>query len=369
VPNADPSAFGPTLAKLRRARGLTQEKVAERIPTYYSDAGVYGRIERGERRPDRDAAVAIVINGLLIREISEINRIVQMAGYESLSAGEIETLGLAQAATEPPERPAPPVTMSREPWRDWTSASILIGSLTLAGLIALLVPGHAPFALLIGCLYAALYVVSLFLENAFDPERFPTTRTAVSTFALMFVSSTVALATDRILVDSGNAFALLYSLAIFLLAGMAQFALVRRSLPESAIVPATFQTQTAQSAHVKNTSYFLLLVLLFWLPPFHWVATLARELRSGHADWVRQMLAQDLIVGRGVLALSVRWLLGLLLAMVLIAWYMGAHLLDNLRPHVRLNSFTLLFYLRAFLYFLLCLLCIGWYAYSLSELA
>ncbi len=55
--------------------------------------------------------------------------------------------------------------------------------------------------------------------------------------------------------------------------------------------------------------------------------------------------------------------------MFIIAGYMGAHLLDNLRPHARLNSFTLLFYLRALLYFLLCLVCIGWFAYALSELA
>jgi transcriptional regulator with XRE-family HTH domain len=369
VPNADPGALGRTLAKLRLARGFTQQQVAARIPTYYSDAGAYGRIERGERHPDRDAVIAILVRGLLIGEIAEINRVIEMAGYGPLGADEIETVGLAQTARELPEEPASPVILCHNLRRDWRSAGILVGSLALAALIALLIPGHAPFALLSSFVYAALYVVSLYLESAFEPEGLPAARTAMLTFAVVSVSSTAALATDRTLVDSGNSFALLCSLGIFLLAGILQFAIVRRALREFAIVPATFQTRTAQSAHLKNTSYFLLIVLVFWLPTFHSVATLAREARSGHVDWVRHMLMQDLMLGRGLLALSVRWLLGLLLIMLLTALYMGARLLDNLRPDARLNSFTLLFYLRALLYFLLCLLCIGWYAYSLGEFA
>jgi len=43
VPNADPGAFGRTLASLRRTRGWTQEQVAARIPTYYGDAGAVSK--------------------------------------------------------------------------------------------------------------------------------------------------------------------------------------------------------------------------------------------------------------------------------------------------------------------------------------
>lgn len=368
MPNADPGAFGRTLAKLRRARGYSQQDVAGRISTYYSEAGTYGRVERGERYPEREKVVAILVHGILIREIAEINRVLQLAGYEALSADEIVTLGLKPADTGTSEETPPPVTQPVNPRRDWPPAGILLGSLALGGWIAWLIPSYAPFVLVTSCLYAGLYVVSLYLESALDPKIFPT-RAAVYTFALVYLSSTSALATDTALVDSGNGSALLLSLTIFLLAAISQFAIVRRALPESAIVPATFQTRTAQGAHLKNTSYFLLIVVVFWLPSFHAVVTLSRELQLGHADWVRQVLAQDLMVGRGLLALSVRWLLGLLFATFLIAWYMGAHLLDNLRSHDQLNSFTLLFYLRAFLYFLLCLLCVGWYAFSLSEFA
>src|SRR5436309_2982386 len=66
LPHADAASFGQTLAKLRLARGYTQSQVVGRILTYYRDASTYGRIERGERHPDRDAAIAILIQGLLI---------------------------------------------------------------------------------------------------------------------------------------------------------------------------------------------------------------------------------------------------------------------------------------------------------------
>ena len=362
--NTHPDTLGPALAKLRRARGWTQDEVARRIPTYYGDGGAYGRIEREERHPDRDALLAILLNGLLLTDATDINRVLQLAGYNVLTADEKQKLGPSRA----PDEPVFQTASSRNPILTWPSAATLMAALVAAGLLSWLVREHALFAFLSSCHYAALYVVSLYLESAFNPERILTTRTALHLFAFMAISSIAALAIDRALVDSGNEFALLFSLAILIAAAVSQFAIARRVLPPAALVPATFQTQTAQSAHLKNTGNFLLIVLFFWLPPFHCVVSLTREARLGQGDWVRQVSGHNLMVGRGVLALSVPCLLGLLLVMFLIALYMGAHLLESLRPQVQLNSFALLFYLRALLYFLLCLLCIGWYAYSLSEL-
>lgn len=363
--NTNPDTLGSALAKLRRARGWTQDEVARRIPTYYSDGGAYGRIEREERHPDRDALLAILLNGLLVTDAADINRVLQLAGYDVLTAGERGKLGAESAADEPADQ----TTSSRNPILTWPSVVTLVASLVGAALISWLIPGHALVTFLTGCHYAALYVVSLYLESALNPERILTTRTALHMFAFMAITSTVSLATDHALVDSGNDFALPFALAIFIVAAVSQFAIARRVLPEAAVVPAAFQTQTAQTAHLKNTGNFLLIVLFFWLPPFHCVMTLSREARLGHGDWVRQMLGQILMFGRGVLALSVACLLGLLLVMFLIALYMGAHLLENLRPDgQQLNSYMLLFYMRAFMYFLLCLLLIGWYAYSLSQL-
>jgi len=67
---------------------------------------------------------------------------------------------------------------------------------------------------------------------------------------------------------------------------------------ESVVVPTNFQAHTAQAAHLKNTVYFLVIVLLFWLPPFHCVAVLRREIYAGHAASVREILAHQLLHGR-----------------------------------------------------------------------
>jgi transcriptional regulator with XRE-family HTH domain len=363
VPPADGKAVGRALAKLRSARGFTQQEVAARIPTHYSDASTYGRIERSERYADRDTLIAILVRGLSVSDVSEINRLLQLADFQALSPEEVEQCKLAPSET---------IAAKTEPGQrrhsDWLSAGILSGTAVLAGLIALLVPRHAVFVVVSSCLYAALYVVSLYLESAFEPERLRPKATVAICFCIIALSSAAALAADRLLVDSGNSLALLPSLVIFLLAAIGQFLVVRPTLPETAIVPASFQTRTAQAAHLKNTGYFLLIVVLFWLPSFHCISTLERELGRGHSDWVRQVLEHDLMLGLGLLALSVRCLLLLLLSLFVVSLVMAYPLLDNLRPHARLNNYTILFYLRAFLYFLSCLACIGWYAYSLSAL-
>ncbi len=147
------------------------------------------------------------------------------------------------------------------------------------GLIAVSIPSHATFALLSSALYARFtwchFTWKAHSTRNIAPER----ALATITFAFISVTSIMALATDRALVGSGGEFALLFSLGIFLLAGVTQFVLFHRALAESVIVTARFQTLTAQSAHLKNTSYFLLIVVLFWLPSFHSIMTLSREAR------------------------------------------------------------------------------------------
>jgi transcriptional regulator with XRE-family HTH domain len=373
MPAADPLALGLELTRLRLARGLTRARVVDRIPTYYADAGTYGRVERGERHPDRQVVIAILVQGLLLRDHRELDRVLQLAGFEGLTAEELEDLQLEPSESQPVGGAKVGLRRSISNVRpygltSWTSAVVLTGSTALTALTATLAQGHSLYVLLTSCLYGALYVISLYLERAFDPESGWMNGIAPRLYGLIAVTSSGALATDRLLVDSHNLLALWISLMIFALAALIQFLIARPGLSENAVVQATFQTQTAQSAHLKNTSYFLLIVVLFWLPPYHCVATLSREIQAGHADWVRQEVERDLMLGRGLIALSVRWLLFLLAVIFLISLYMAHHLLDELKPHPRLNSYTILFYLRAFLYFLLCLICIGWYAYSLNEL-
>jgi transcriptional regulator with XRE-family HTH domain len=376
VPPADAGALGRALAKLRVARHLTQEDVARRVSTYYSEAGSYGRVERAERHPDRDRLIAILVQGLSVSDLGEINRILGLADYDGLTEQEVGQLGLSLSRSAEPEAAAL-VSQHRQglsalfadPHWGLFSAGLVVGSFVLVSAMAALAPGQSLFLLVTSCLYAALYVTSVYLEGAFEPALVQPAATAALCFGFVAITSAAALAMDRILVNSGNPLALLVSLMAFLVAGVVQFFVVRSSLSEHAVVQANFQTRTAQAAHLKNTGYFLLIVVVFWLPSSHSVSTLEREVRAGHVSWVRQVVAQDLILGRGILALSVRWLLLLLFSTLLISLYMGYRLLDNLRPHPRLNAYSILFYLRALLYFALCLICVGWYAFSLSELA
>jgi transcriptional regulator with XRE-family HTH domain len=355
---------------------LTQEEIARRVSTYYSDAGAYGRVERGQRHPDRDALIAILVQGLSVSDLDEINRILALADYNVLTKQEAGQRGLSLSLSADPEVAAL-VSQYRQglgalfanPHWGLFSAGLVVGSFVLVGAMAALVAGQSLFVLVTCCLYAALYLTSVYLEGAFEPALVQPAATEALCFGFVATTSAAALAMDRILVNSGNPLALLLSLIVFLVAAVLQFFIVRSSLSEDAVVPANFQTRTAQAAHLKNTGYFLLIVVVFWLPSFHCASTLAREIRAGHVGWVRQVITQDLILGRGILALSVRWLLLLLFTTFLISLYMGYRLLDNLRPHPRLNAYSILFYLRALLYFALCLICVGWYAYSLSELA
>ena len=95
MPLADAGALGRALAKLRVAQHLTQEDVARRVSTYYSEAGSYGRVERGQRHPDRDPLIAILTHGLSVSDLGEVNHILGLADYEGLTEQEVGQLGLS----------------------------------------------------------------------------------------------------------------------------------------------------------------------------------------------------------------------------------------------------------------------------------
>jgi hypothetical protein len=179
----------------------------------------------------------------------------------------------------------------------------------------------------------------------------------------------IALAIDARLARTGVPAALPLSLAVFLLAAAAQWAIARSALSESAVVPTSFQAHTAQAAHLKNTIYFLVIVVLFWLPPFHCVAVLRREIQSGHAASVREILTHHVLLGRDFASFSVEWLWSGLLFLLLLVIPMAARLLENLKSGPRLNTFTALFYLRGVLYFLLILICLFWYSAAIASLS
>jgi transcriptional regulator with XRE-family HTH domain len=370
----DPQAFGGALAEIRKSKGLTQKAVADRISTYYSDDSAYRRVERGQRLPDRDAAIAILTAGLGAAVVEQINGILALAGYAPLTEGESRQLRLPVSQPEAVSA-TPRGNARRSFWTVFVSKSegrfrplvVLVSSIAVSVLLAVS-SGRAPVVIASTMLYASLYAVSLLLESALDAKRPSRWAVGVVLFCLMLASSVVALTVDTWLAGKGSPVALPLSFAIYLCAAAVQWMIARTALPEIVVVPLQFQAHTAQAAHLKNTLYFLVIVALFWLPPFHCIAELQREVRIGHASWVKALVGRHLILGKDFVALSPEALWFVLLGLALLAVPMAARLLENLKTHPGLNTYTGLLYLRAALYFLLILVCLIWYSSEIASL-
>ena len=366
MPTDDRKAFGKAIAAVRLAKGFRQKEIVARIPECYREESTYGRVEAGRRKPDRSDAIAIIARGLLVTEVARINGLIGLLGYEGLTQGDIEALGLVPnpVPVDPPPRPPFKAPLLNRILL-WGSAGLLVTGayIAIAG-----ARGNATFVLTTSMLYAGLYVISLFLESAYAQRKSGIRSSATMIFSFMVATSAGALALDGALIKEGSAAALAVSFAVLLVAALAQWLFVRRILSPLAIVEANFQTLTAQAAHLKNTGYFLLIPVLFWLTPFHAVLTLRSLSETGHSTQAQQLLTRQIMIGHRIVALNVESLAGILAVILLLSLGMGAHLLDNLRDRTSLNSFQALFYARALLYFTLSLVCLGWYFYSLGAL-
>ena len=365
---ADPRAFGRAIADLRRSKGLRRKEVVARLIGLYSEESSYGRVEQGRRTPDRNDALAIIVRGLGITDIKTIDQLLALAGYEGCTREDAERFKL-EAPQSPPrvvvqlraEAIIPRVLQAR------LAAAVVVILAVLTFLALLRVQEHIGFFLVTSLLYASLYVVSLILESTFIPDHSHLAPAATVLFSFMFATSIAALVTEQAMVEAEYAAALSVSLGILLLAACAQWKVTRPILPGFALAKARFQLLSAQAAHLKNTGYFLLFVVLFWLPPAHAVLVLEREARAGRVQLVRELVSHQVMVGEGLVALNAAPLVGMWVLLVLVSLPMGAHLLDSMRPHPKLNAFYILFYLRAFLYFALSAICLGWYFNALGQ--
>jgi hypothetical protein len=369
----NPRALGKAIAEERRSKGLKQKEVVELVSSFYSDERSYRRVELGERLPDRDAVIAILVSGLAITEAEKVNRILALGGYAPLTAAEAPQLGTAVFQPISPALPAPPSASfwNRTNENSGVRSASLIAVCSLA--VGCLIAGASQETALVtvsAILYGCLYAVSILLESAFDPAPAPNWPVASAVFGLTLVTSVFALAIDAWLARAGVSAALPLSLAIFLIAAAAQWVIARSALSESVVVPTTrFHAHTAQAAHLKNTIHFLVIVVLFWLPPFHCVAVLRREIQSGHAAWARAILPHHLLLGRDFACISAEWLWFGFLFLLLLAIPMAVRLLENLKSGPRLNTYTALLYLRGVLYFLLIFICLIWYSAAIASLS
>lgn len=377
-------AFGAAIKELRESRGIIQKEVVKRLANRrYASTTAYGRIEHGQRRPDRETAICILADGLLITDSKRIDSLLAKLGYEQLSESEILAYHLTTPAasdesadehTGEPARPSVPtpseVAESIEPLSAWDWASLaLAGVLVVAGVVSVLILGGLPkwFVLLTAGLYSTLYPVSILLETACATKPIRTFRLLAITFGFMFATSVLALLVTAQFTGEGDSTGFWVALSLVLAAGVVQWLVVRPALPSEPVVKTLFPSHTAQAAHLKNTLYFLAAATLFWLPAANSVASLNQELRLGHQKLVAQIMREESWVG-SLWHPKPTWLWIELLTVILISLPMGFALIGTLRPQTGRNRFTNLFYTRALLYFTLCFVCVVWYSLSLDEI-
>jgi len=227
--------------------------------------------------------------------------------------------------------------------------------------------GHG---LVVCLLYASLYVVALFVEVAYEYNRYAKKVWLVGAgvFAWVLMTSAAALWVDLLLTPKRRLDGIAASGSIFFVAAVLVFVGVREFLPAHPITQALFQTYTAQGAYLKEIVYFVILGGFFVIGPFHFVLTLMHEIRAGR----HQLVLDTLTSNKFTLAPKARLYLGsLTLLIVLFAIRTSVdhvHLFDNLTPGPHMNLFIQLVYVRLILYFALALQCLIWFYRSLNEL-
>ena len=248
------------------------------------------------------------------------------------------------------------------------------GSAGVASRLSLrsLAGGHALHIVASCLLYASLYALTLVLELTYDIKRFRSLAVAAAagTFVWILVSSLFGLLFDYSLTQSGRHGVFAGSLAIFFGSAGLAYLVVRPLLPDFPAVVANFQTYTVQAAYLKDICYFLLLLCLFWFPPFHFVAVMEHKLAQGQHGLCLALLMGNKESAQPERAIypKPKILFWLWVVVVLIGILMLVHLFDNLRPAPHLNLFMQLVLLRTILYFVFGTGCLVWYYRALDRL-
>jgi DNA-binding winged helix-turn-helix (wHTH) protein len=227
--------------------------------------------------------------------------------------------------------------------------------------------------LLVSCaLYAALYSSAVFLETAYEFDRYGRSARGIAAivFGWMMGTSVLGLVVDRKQTARNRTGGFPITVVIFFAGAACVLGCLTRFLPNQPITQAAFQTYPAQAAYLKDTVYFLLLALIFQIVPFHFIAAAEHEIREGRYRSVRSTLTMRrlAVLPSGTIYLRFGHLSLLLVMFAMLSIAMTAHLLDNLRPGPYRNLFTQLVYLRGVLYFGLGIECLAWYHSALAQL-
>jgi hypothetical protein len=190
-------------------------------------------------------------------------------------------------------------------------------------------------------------------------------------FLWIFSTSIVALIADWKLTLKERSIGLPLLILSFIGASLILYGALSFFLPKTPVTEATFQTQTAQGAYLKNIAfYFLPLAILFLLIPSHFVAALKSQIAANRSSSVLDLLLnkrRSSAPGNAIY-IGPRTLGWLLFAAGIVCLPLTYHLLEGLRPGPYLNLFTQLVMLRLILCLGLGGECLFWYSRTLNEI-
>lgn len=232
--------------------------------------------------------------------------------------------------------------------------------------------GHRWHAWLASALLALLFAIALLGEVAYQFNRYGRAGliTAAVAFGWVCAASLAGLALDWRLTLRGSNKGLAASIGVFLLAAVMLYAGACLVLPPEPITRLTMQAYTAQAAYLKDIIYFLILEIIFLLPPFHFVLVMQRELQAGRHVATLGLLSGDRfsVAPRGLFFPRFWALMLAFVSIVAISVFLHTHLMDRLKPEPYMNLFSNLVLARLALYYALAAECLFWYYRSLNEL-
>lgn len=225
---------------MRKSRGLTQKAVAGSVPTYYSDNRSYRRIENEGQMPDREALLAVLVEGLKVTDEKTVNEVLSLADYTPVTPAEAHShrLELSPAIAHPPNKRTLQTRwlVANRKALKFLPEAMMLGAVAVSTLLAT-VSRHGTFIVASTILYGCLYLISLLLESTLDPNPAEIWPTTTAIFCLVNVSSSTALALDAWLANRFGLAVLWLTLSIFLGGAAAQWMIGKGVLSELPVVP------------------------------------------------------------------------------------------------------------------------------------
>jgi Putative zinc-finger len=248
----------------------------------------------------------------------------------------------------------------------------LVSALGLSGRMALPFGGHRTFTFAISCLFGLEWMIGLWSELGYSYDRFGRLAWELSFPVFIWVTVIVLLAfwIDTRATRSGGFTGLWKSVTILgvgLGAAMVGLLLI---LPAESTIQASFQTRTAAGGYLKDAELIFAPLLIFFVPAFHTVLQLQRELVAGRPQQVMRLFAvpAERLVPRAMIFLSPRLLAGFLVVYGIVKIVGANHMLDALTPGPYAQLFTVASYISTGIWFAIAIVSLAWYMSRLNDL-